>query len=175
MEAINIISQLIIPLFVLFAVIYGITKKVRLYDSFVTGAKEGPAVIIKIFPYVLAIFFGVKAFQASGAFDSLKNVFSGLTTAFKVPPEILSLAIIKPLSGPASLGVFIDTLNTTGPDSLASRISAVIVGSAETTFYVIAVYMGAVGIKKTRYLVPVCVTADIIGTIVAVIVVKLMF
>jgi len=175
MEIINIISQLIIPLFILFAIVYGIAKKVRLYDSFVSGAKDGIDVIIKIFPYVLAIFLAVKTFQASGAYDSMKNLFSGLSTALSIPPEIFSLAIIKPLSGSASLGIFTDIVKTTGPDSLASRIAAVILGSAETTFYVIAVYMGAVSIKKTKYLVPVCITADIVGIAVAIAVVKMMF
>ncbi|MEI8218069.1 MAG: nucleoside recognition domain-containing protein [Elusimicrobiota bacterium] len=175
MEIVNIISQLIIPLFILFAIVYGIAKKVRLYDSFVSGAKDGIDVIIKIFPYVLAIFLAVKTFQASGAYDSMKNLFSGLSTALSIPPEIFSLAIIKPLSGSASLGIFTDIVKTTGPDSLASRIAAVILGSAETTFYVIAVYMGAVSIKKTKYLVPVCITADIVGIAVAIAVVKMMF
>ena len=175
MEIINIISQLIIPLFILFAIVYGIAKKVRLYDSFVSGAKDGIDVIIKIFPYVLAIFLAVKTFQASGAYDSMKNLFSGLSTALSIPPEIFSLAIIKPLSGSASLGIFTDIVKTTGPDSLASRIAAVILGSAETTFYVIAVYMGEVSIKKTKYLVPVCITADIVGIAVAIAVVKMMF
>ncbi|MCX5779024.1 MAG: spore maturation protein [Elusimicrobia bacterium] len=175
MEIINIISQLIIPLFILFAIVYGIAKKVRLYDSFVSGAKDGIDVIIKIFPYVLAIFLAVKTFQASGAYDSMKNLFSGLSTALSIPPEIFSLAIIKPLSGSASLGIFTDIVKTTGPDSLASRIAAVILGSAETTFYVVAVYMGAVSIKKTKYLVPVCITADIVGIAVAIAVVKMMF
>ncbi|MGA2089955.1 MAG: nucleoside recognition domain-containing protein [Endomicrobiales bacterium] len=175
MEIINNFSKLIIPLFILFAVIYGIIKKVRLYDSFVTGAKDGIDVIIRIFPYVLAIFLVVKTFQASGAYDSLKLVFSGISTAFKIPPDIWSLAIIKPLSGSASIGIFTDTIKTTGPDSLASRISAVMLGSAETTFYVVAVYMGAVSIKKTKYLIPVCLVADIFGIIASIVIVKMMF
>ena len=175
MELISRISAAIIPLFILFAVVYGLAKKVSLYDSFVSGAKDGIDVIIKIFPYVLAIFVAVKTFQASGAYDTMKGLFAGVSAAFALPPEIFSLAILKPLSGSASLGVFTDIVKTTGPDSLASRISAVILGSAETTFYVIAVYTGAVSIKKTKYLVPVCITADIIGIIVAVTVVTMLF
>ncbi len=88
---------------------------------------------------------------------------------------MLSVALIKPLSGSASTAVFTDIVKSTGPDSLASRISAVIIGSAETTFYVLAVYLGAVGIRKTKYLVPVCIIADAIGIIVAIAVVRLMF
>jgi spore maturation protein B len=175
MEIINSFSKLIIPLFILFAIIYGVFKKVRLYDSFVTGAKDGIDVIIKIFPYVLAIFLAVKTFQASGAYDSMKYLLSGVSTAFKIPPDIWSLALIKPLSGSASLGILTDIIKTTGPDSLASRIAAVMLGSAETTFYVVAVYMGAVSIKKTKYLIPVCLVADIFGIIAAITIVKLIF
>ena len=85
------------------------------------------------------------------------------------------MALIKPLSGSASLGLFTDIVKTTGPDSLASRLSAVIMGSAETTFYVLAVYLGAVGIKKTRYLVPVCLVSDAVGILLAILIVKWLF
>jgi spore maturation protein B len=175
MTTVHLISQLIIPLFVLLVLVYGLAKKVRVYDCFVSGAKDGITVVLKIFPYLLAIFIGVKSFQASGAFDSAKELFGGLFIAFHVPIEVMAIAIIKPLSGSASLGVFSDIVKTTGPESLASMISAVVMGSAETTFYVLAVYLGAVGIKRTRYLVPVCVIADIVGIVIAISIVKLLF
>ena len=175
MNTVNFISQLIIPAFILLAVGYGVAKKVRVYDCFVSGAKDGVTVVIKIFPYLLAIFVAVKSFQASGAFDFTRELFRGLFSAFHIPVEVISMAVIKPLSGSASIGVFTDIIKTTGPDSLASTISAVIMGSAETTFYVLAVYLGAVGIRKTRYLVSVCVLADIIGIILAISVVKFFF
>lgn len=175
MKEINFISMLIIPVFILFAVLYGAIKKVRVYDSFVSGAKDGINVTLKIFPYLLAIFVVVKSFQASGAFDFIRNLLSGVFVYVNVPIEVISVAIVKPLSGSASTAVFTDIVKTTGPDSLASRMSAVIMGSAETTFYVLAVYLGAVGIKKTKYLVPVCVIGDIVGIIIAVFVVRLIF
>jgi len=174
-KIITFISQLMIPAFILFTVLYGALKKVRVYDSFVAGAKEGIQVTLNIFPYLLAIFIAVKAFQASGAFDMVWTALAGSLAGLGIPPEVLSVALIKPLSGSASTAVFTDIVKTTGPDSLASRISAVIIGSAETTFYVLAVYLGAVGIRKTKYLVPVCVIADAIGIIVAIAVVRLMF
>jgi len=152
-----------------------LVKKVRVYDSFVSGAKDGITVVLKIFPYLLAIFVAVKSFQASGAFDSVQEFFRGALTALNIPIEVISIAIIKPLSGSASIGIFTEIVKTTGPDSLASRISAVIMGSAETTFYVLAVYLGAVGIKKTRYLIPVCVLSDIVGIIIAISIVKILF
>ncbi|MBI5967065.1 MAG: spore maturation protein, partial [Deltaproteobacteria bacterium] len=175
MNTVNLISQLVIPVFILLTVVYGFVKKVRVYDCFVSGAKDGIGVVIKIFPYLLAIFVAVKSFQASGAFDFSKDMFRGLFAALHVPIEVISVSLIKPLSGSASLGVFTDIVKTTGPDSLASMISAVIMGSAETTFYVLAVYLGAVGIKKTRYLVPVCVISDIVGIIMAISIVKFFF
>ena len=166
------ISQAVIPVFILFVIIYGLAKKVRIYDSFVSGAKDGLGIVMKIFPYLVAIFIAVKMFQASGAFDAVKGIFSGISSRFAVPPEVLSMAVIKPLSGSASIGVFTDIVKTTGPDSQASIISAVIMGSVETTFYILAVYLGSVGIKKTRYLVPVCLLADIVGITLAIVTVK---
>ena len=170
-EGINYLSLLIIPLFILFTIWYGTFKKVRVYDSFVAGAKQGPEIILNIFPYLLTIFIVIKGFQASGAFDALRNGFYQLFSFAGVPIEVVSMAIIKPLSGSASTALFTDIVKTTGPESVATKMTAVIMGSAETTFYVLAVYLGAVGIKKTRYLVPVCLTADFIGIVVAVAVV----
>jgi spore maturation protein B len=175
MKTIQILSQLFIPVLILLVIFYGVIKKVRVYDSFVGGAKDGIRVVVKIFPYLLAIFVAIKSFQASGAFDFTKEIFFHLFAAFEIPTEVISMAIIKPLSGSASMGVFSEIVKMTGPDSLASRISAVIMGSAETTFYVLAVYLGAVGIKKTRYLVPVCIVSDIVGIILAIWIVKLLF
>ncbi|MEW6042434.1 MAG: nucleoside recognition domain-containing protein, partial [Elusimicrobiota bacterium] len=168
-------SELIIPVFILFVVLYGFVKKVKLYNSFVSGAKDGIKIVIRIFPYILAIFVAIKPFQASGAFDFITGLFYGFFYFLNIPPEVISISLIKPLSGSASLGIFTDIVKTTGPDSLASKISAVIMGSAETTFYVLAVYLGSVGIKKTKYLIPACVISDIVGIIIAIIIVKLMF
>jgi spore maturation protein B len=169
------ISLLIIPLFILFTVLYGTAKKVRVYDSFVAGAKEGPAIILNIFPYLVTIFVAIKGFQASGAFDFVKSAFYSLFAFLEIPIEAVSMAIIKPLSGSASTALFTDIVKTTGPDSMATQMSAVIMGSAETTFYVLAVYLGAVSIKKTRYLVPVCLIADFVGIVVAVAVTRWFF
>jgi spore maturation protein B len=169
------ISLLIIPLFLLFTILYGTFKKVRVYDSFVAGAKEGPGIILNIFPYLLAIFVAIKGFQASGAFDCIRNFFYSVFAFMDIPIEVISMSIVKPLSGSASTALFTDIVKTTGPDSTATRMTAVIMGSAETTFYVLAVYLGAVSIRKTRYLVPVCLIADFIGIVVAVLVVRYFF
>jgi spore maturation protein B len=174
-EYVNYLSLLIIPLFILFTILYGTYKKVTVYDSFIAGAKEGPAIILNIFPYLLTIFVAIKGFQASGAFDFLRNGFYQMFAFLDIPIEVISMSIIKPLSGSASTALFTDIVKTTGPDSMATKMTAVIMGSAETTFYVLAVYLGAVSIKKTRYLVPVCMAADFVGIIVAVTVARLIF
>jgi len=173
--SVEYLSLLIIPLFILFTVLYGTVRKVRVYDSFVEGAKQGPGIVLKIFPYLLAIFVAIKGFQASGAFDLLRDGFHGLFGFLGIPVEAVSMAIVKPLSGSASTALFTDIVKTTGPESLATTLSAVIMGSAETTFYVLAVYLGAVGIRNSRYLVPVCLIADVIGIAVAVIVTRWFF
>jgi len=175
MKTVQLLSQLFIPVFIFGVILYGVAKKVRVYDSFVFGAKEGIRVVVKIFPYLLAIFVAIKSFQASGAFDFTREMVRAMLEPFGIPLETISIALIKPLSGSASLGLFTDIVKTTGPDSLASRLSAVIMGSAETTFFVLAVYLGAVGIKKTRYLIPVCLVSDAIGILLAILIVKLLF
>ncbi|MGK2904935.1 MAG: spore maturation protein [Desulfuromonadales bacterium] len=174
-EYVEYISLLIIPLFILFTVVYGTAKKVKVYDSFVAGAKEGPAIILNIFPYLLTIFVAIKGFQASGAFDYVRNAFYSVFTFLDVPIEAVSMAIVKPLSGSASTALFTDIVKTAGVDSMATHMSAIIMGSAETTFYVLAIYLGSVSIKKTRYLVPVCLVADFIGIVVAVAIAKWFF
>lgn len=174
-QYINNLSLLVIPLFILFTILYGTFKKIRVYDSFVAGAKEGPGIVLRIFPYLLAIFVAIKGFQASGAFEFVRNGFYSLFAFLDIPLDVVSMAIIKPLSGSASIALFTDIVKTAGPDSAAARMTAVIMGSAETTFYVLAVYLGAVGIRKTRYLVPVCLVADFVGIVVAVAVVRWMF
>lgn len=174
-ESINKISLLIVPLFILFTILYGTFKNVRVYDSFVAGAKEGPRVILNIFPYLLTIFVAIKGFQGSGAFDYLKNGFYQLFSFLDIPIEVISMSLIKPLSGSAATALFTDIVKTTGPESMASKMTAVIMGSAETTFYVLAVYLGAVNIKKSRYLVPVCLIGDLVGIIVAVTVARYLF
>ncbi len=175
MNTVSFISQLIIPIFILLAVLYGVATKVRVFDCFVAGAKDGVNVIVRIFPYILGIFVALKSFQASGALDFIKELSVPVFSFLKVPLEVISVAIVKPLSGSASLAVFTDIVKTTGPDSLASILSAVIMGSAETTLYVLAVYLGAVGIKKTRYLVPVCILSDAVGIFIAIAIVKILF
>jgi len=174
-EYVNYVSLLIIPLFILFTILDGSARKVRVDDAFVAGAKEGPKIVLSIFPYLLAIFVAIKGFQGSGAFDYLESWFYRLFAGLGIPIEVISMAIMKPLSGSASTALFTDIVKSAGPDSMAALMTAIIMGSAETTFYVLAVYLGAVNIRNSRYLVPVCLIADLIGIVVAVIVARAFF
>lgn len=171
---INYISKIAIPAFVFFVLLYGFKSKVRLYESFISGAKEGFEISLRILPYIVAILVGVKSFYASGAFESLKFILLPLFNIFGIPIEVLGVALFKPLSHSATVGFFVEILKQVGADSLASRISAVIMGSAETTFYVLAVYLGSVGIKKTRYLIPVCLISDTLGILISATIVKIL-
>ena len=170
----NTLSLLLIPAFIFFTLAYGTLKKVNVYDAFVRGAQEGPSTVLKVFPYLLGIFVAIKGFQASGAFGCAQALFHKFFAFAGVPMEAVSMAILKPLSGSASTALFTDIIRTTGVDSQATKISAVIMGSAETTFYVLAVYLGAASIRRSRYLVPVCLVADAIGILIALGVVKLL-
>lgn len=172
---INLISVWALPIILLVILTVGIFKKVPIYEEFTEGAKDGFKIAIKIIPYLVAIIVGISMLRASGAIEMCSNLFSGVLTKFNVPADTLPLMIVRSLSGSAALGVFSDIANNLGPDSFATKLAAIMVGSSETTFYVLAVYFGAVGIKKLRYAILVGILADIIGIIAAIWVANLMF
>ena len=148
--------------------LYGYVRGISVFDSFVDGAKEGLPLIIKILPYLVAMIIAVGMLRASGAIEFMSYSLGGVLDLFGLPKEMLPLAIARPFSGAASNAILVDMINTYGPDSLFAKMAATIMGSTETTFYVIAVYFGAVGIKKTRYAVPAGLIADVAGLIAAV-------
>jgi spore maturation protein B len=172
---ISIASYFIIPLIVVGFPLYGLYKRVPVYESFVEGAKEGFQVAVRIIPYLVAILFAIGMFRASGAMDFLTRVMAPVLALVGFPPEVLPMAIVRPLTGSGSAGLVVDMINQYGEDSLLVKMAAVMFGSTETTFYVIAVYFGAVNIKKTRHAVPAGLTADIAAMIVAVWTVRLLF
>ena len=153
----------------------GMIKKVPVYEEFTDGAKDGFKISIKIIPYLVAIIVGISMLRASGAIEICANLFGVILHKFNIPADTMPLMIVRSLSGSAALGVFSDIANNLGPDSFATKLAAIMVGSSETTFYVLAVYFGAVGIKKLRYAILVGILADIIGIIAAVWVANLMF
>ena len=164
------LTALIIPLLILFIVSHGLYKKVAVYEEFVEGAKEGFSTAVKIIPYLVAMLFAIAMFRASGALEALLALMSPLFGALGVPVETLTMAIIRPMSGSGSVGVLAELIQTHGEDSIIVKIAATMFGSTETTLYVLAVYFGAVGIKKTSYALQVGLIADAAGYIAAIIV-----
>jgi len=171
----NTISAWAIPLLLLGIPLYGAFKKVKVYESFVEGAKEGFQVGVRIIPYLVAILVAVGMLRAAGAIDLLSLWLDPLLRSIGMPAEILPLAIMRPLSGSGSMGIVTELMKTHGADSFIARLAATAYGSTETTFYVLAVYFGAVGIKKARHAVVVGLFADLVSLISALIVCKMVF
>lgn len=167
-SVLEIISALIIPLLIFFIVGYGIIKKVKVYETFIEGAKEGFNISIKIIPFLVAMLVAIGIFRSSGAMDFLTYLLSPITNLIGMPSEALPVSLIRPLSGSGTLGIASEVMKTYGPDSLIGRMVSVIVGSGETTFYVLAVYFGSVGITNSRHAVPAGIIADIVGILVSV-------
>lgn len=168
-------SDLILPLVIGAILLYGIIKKVDIYAVFVEGAMEGGKAAIRIFPYILAVIFAINLFINSGAENFIVKLLTPITTFIGFPPELLSLSIVKPLSGGGSLGVFKSILDNYGPDSYIGRSASVLMGSSETIFYTVAVYFGSVGIKNIRYTVKVGLIAHCASIFASLLVCKLMF
>ncbi len=172
---IGLLSFFVIPLIVVGFPLYGLYKRVPVYESFVEGAKEGFQVAVRIIPYLVAILFAIGMFRASGAMDFLVAALEPVLSLIGFPGEVLPMAIVRPLTGSGSAGLVVDMINQYGEDSIFVKMAAVMFGSTETTFYVIAVYFGAVNIKKTRHAISAGLTADIAAMIIAVWVVRLLF
>ncbi len=171
----SIISSLIIPIMILIVLIYGIAKKVDIYDVFVSGAKEGLEIGLSLFPCLLGMILGVNILVKSDLLNLILKVFAPLFSFLKLPMEILPLAILRPISGSASLSILTNLFETFGPDSFIGRIASTMQGSTDTTIYVLTLYFGSIGIKKIRYALKAGLFADLIGIIVSIIVVSLMF
>ncbi|MGB4439798.1 MAG: nucleoside recognition domain-containing protein [Sedimentibacter sp.] len=168
-------SDLILPVLIGGILIYGIFKKVDIYSAFIEGALDGAKSAIKIFPYILAVIFAINLFIQSGAEDFIVSILKPITILIGFPPELLSLAIIKPLSGGGSLGVFQSVLDNYGADTFIGRSASVLMGSSETIFYTAAVYFGAVGITNTKYTIKVGLIAHVASIFAAIVVSKYLF
>ncbi|MBF8984472.1 spore maturation protein [Lutibacter sp. B2] len=171
----EVISIYAIPLIILFIPLYGFFKKVKVYEAFTDGAKEGFKTAVTIIPYLVAMLVAIGIFRKSGAMDVLVTIVSPITNAIGMPAEVLPMALMRPLSGGGASGIMNDLFTTYGADSLIGRMASIMNGSTETTFYVLAVYFGAVGVKKTRHAVPAGLIADAVGLLTAVFVTNLMF
>ena len=175
LNIIETLSILAIPAIILFVVLYGATRRVKVYAAFVEGAKEGFNVGVRIIPYLVAMLVAIGIFRAGGAMEMLSSLLSPVTRLIGMPAEVMPMALIRPLSGSGALGVMSETIKTNGPDSLIGRMVSVMMGSSETTFYVLALYFGAVGITRTRQAVPAGIVADIVAVLMSVWLVNLIF
>jgi spore maturation protein SpmA len=172
---IEVVSKLAIPLLIIVFIGYGAIKKVRVYESFVEGAKDGFNIAVKIIPYLVAMLIAIAIFRAGGAMDWLIFVLKPVTNLIGMPAEALPMALMRPLSGSGSLGIMSENLAVYGPDSFIGILVSTFYGSTETTFYILALYFGAVNIKNTRHALPVGLIADAAGILGALFIVSLLF
>ena len=164
-SVINYISSIAIPAIILLIVIYGVKEKTKVFDNFLDGAKEGMEIVLKMFPTLLGIFVAVSALRSSGIIDLICNLISPITNLLEIPSQIMPLAILRPISGSASMAVAVDIMKNYGVDTLTGIITSTIMGSTETTFYTIAIYTSAIGIRKTRGILLAALAADIAGIV----------
>lgn len=173
--ALDAISLWAIPVMLVGIPLYGMIRKVKVYDVFVEGAKEGFEVAVKIIPFLVGILVAIGMFRGSGAMDLLTAGLRPLMAATGFPAELVPLAILRTLTGSGSLAFTTDLIKTYGPDSLMARMAATMYGSSETTFYVLAVYFGAISVKRTRHAVPAALIGDVVAAIATVAVCMWMF
>jgi spore maturation protein B len=169
------ISLWAIPVLLVGIPLIGMIRKVKVYDVFIEGAKEGFQVAVRIIPFLVGILVAIGMFRGSGAMDMLTNALRPITTATGFPADLVPLAILRTLSGSGSLAFTTDLIKRFGPDSPMGRTAATMYGSSETLFYVLAVYFGSVGVKRTRHAIPAGLAGDLVAAIVAVAVCAWMF
>lgn len=170
MNIINYISSAAIPLTILIIIVYGLLEKNKVYDTFVEGAKEGIEIVFNIFPTLIGIFVAVGALRSSGILDLIIKFISPITNFFNIPSEIMPLALVRPISGSASMAVATDIMTTFGVDSKIGLIASTIMGSTETTLYTIAIYTSCVGVKKIRFVLVAALIADFVGMLSSVVI-----
>jgi len=174
MNIVNFLSSAAIPIIIITIIIYGIKEKQKVFDVFLEGAKEGIEIVIQLFPTLLGIFLAIGLLRNSGILDFLVQIISPITSLLKIPSEILPLAMLRPISGSASMGVAIDIMQKFGVDSMIGTIASTIMGSTETTFYTIAIYTACVKIKKIRFVLAAALLADLAGMISSVIICQIL-
>ena len=169
LKLINYISNIAVPFTIFIIVVYGLIEKNKVFDSFLEGANEGIKIIYNIFPTLLGLFLAINVLRESGVIDSFINFFNPLFTLLKVPTEILPLALLRPISGSASMAIATDIMQKSGVDSYIGLIASTIMGSTETTLYTIALYTSAIGVKKIRFVLAAALLADLAGMVTSVV------
>ncbi len=163
----NLLSKIVIPLFVVLVIMYGFRKKINVYESFLAGAKEGLYITFNIFPAVIAMVFAINIFLDSNFIYFFLNSFRNFFNFLNIPLEIMPMALLRPVSGTASLAIMNDIFIKHGPDSYLGRLASILQGCTDTTIYVLALYFSSIGIKKIRYSLGVGLFADFVGITVA--------
>jgi spore maturation protein SpmA len=169
-RSVSALSILAIPFLLSFFTLYAALCGLKVYDEFVEGAKEGFGVILKIIPFLVTMLVAIGMFKGAGGIDLLARALSPILTPLHFPTDLLPIALMRPLSGGATLALFTDVVHRLGPENLVSLTAATIYGSTETTFYVVAVYFGSVGIRQTRHAIPAGLLADLTGVVASVII-----
>lgn len=169
------INNLIIPLMILIVVIYGLKSKINIYDSFIEGAKESFSMIIDMFPFLLGMILSINIFTNSNFLDYFLSIFKPLFSIFNIPVDIIPLGIMRSISGNTSLALLNNIFLEHGPDSFIGKLGSIVQGSTDTTLYVITLYFGSIGIKKTRYAVFAGLMADLFALIMSIIICNLIY
>ena len=169
------VSKWAIPFLLLIIPLYGFFKKVPVYEAFVEGAEEGFTTAIRIIPFLVGMLVAISVFRASGAMDALVFLIRPVMVALGAPPDVLPLAIMRPLSGSGALGLATELMKVYGPDSMIGRMASVMQGTTDTTFFVLTVYFGSVGIKRFKYAVVTGLSADITGLLASIYICNVLF
>ncbi|MBA2657706.1 MAG: spore maturation protein [Tatlockia sp.] len=171
----NQLSNIIFLSFIVGIPFYGFIKKINVFNAFVNGAKQGFETSITILPYLVAMLVAIGMLRASGFFELMQIVLAPLLSTLGMPSELLPLALIRPFSGSASTGIMAELIHQYGGNSLIAKTAATMMGSTETTFYVVAIYFGAAGIKRTRHAIPAGLLADFAGVVASVVICRYLF
>lgn len=175
MSIITMAANWAIPLVLFTVTLYAFVRRVNVYEAFIEGAQEGFGTAIKTIPFLVAMFVAISVFRASGAMELFTKVISPVTNLFGIPAEVIPLGIMRPLSGGGALGITAELIKTFGPDSFIGRMASTLQGSTDTTFFVLTLYFGSVGVTRYRYSVISGLSADITGFIASVLICNMVF
>lgn len=174
MKIVNFLSASAIPIIIVIIILYGLKEKKKVFDIFLDGSKEGIEIVVSLFPTLLGIFLAIGLLRSSGILDFIIGLISPITNLLKMPSQVLPLAMLRPISGSASMGVAVDIMQKYGVDSIIGKIASTIMGSTETTFYTIAIYTSCIKVKKIRFVLVAALLADLAGMISSVIICQIM-
>jgi len=171
----NSVAAWIIPTFIFVILVYAMLKKVDVFDTFVAGAEEGFSTSVKLIPFLVAMLVSIGLLRSSGALDLFIGLLTPLLTSLNIPEEVVPLAIMRPLSGSGALAITTEILTADGPDSFVGRVASTMQGSTDTTLFILTLYFGSVGIRRTRHVLPVGLIADLAGFAAAITVCRIVF